>query len=63
VSDGAREYLETIRLAGTDDRLRRMAFDHLRRLRGNGQAQAVLMQARGDKDAAVRGAAAAALGS
>jgi tetratricopeptide (TPR) repeat protein len=63
VTEGTREYLETIRLAGKDDRLRRMAFDHLRELRGDGQAKAVLSQARNDPDAAVRGAAAAALGS
>ena len=63
VTEGAREYLETIRLAPTDERLRRMAFDHLRELRDNGQAKAVLAQARNDPDASVRGAAAAALGS
>jgi tetratricopeptide (TPR) repeat protein len=63
VTEGAREYLETIRLAGTDDRLRQMAFAHLRELRANREAQAVLAEARRDPDAAVRGAAAAALGS
>jgi tetratricopeptide (TPR) repeat protein len=63
VTEGAREYLETIRLAGKDDRLRRMAFDHLRELGSNGEAKAVLAQARNDPDAAVRSAAAAALGS
>jgi protein O-mannosyl-transferase len=63
VTEGTREYLETIRLAGSDERLRQMAFDHLRELRGNGQAAEVLKEARRDPDAAVRGAATAALGS
>jgi tetratricopeptide (TPR) repeat protein len=63
VTEGAREYLETIRLAGSDERLRQMAFTHLRELRGNGQAIMVLKEARRDPDAAVRGAATAALGS
>ena len=63
VTEGTRGYLETIRFAGKDDRLRQMAFAHLRELRANGQAAAVLAEARRDPDAAVRGAAAAALGS
>jgi tetratricopeptide (TPR) repeat protein len=63
VTEGAREYLETIRFVGTDDRLRQMAFDHLRELRANTQAKAVLAEARNDPDAGVRGAATAALGS
>lgn len=63
VTEGTREYLETIRVAGQDARLREMAFAHLRELRANGDARTVLAEATRDPDAAVRGAAAAALGS
>ncbi len=63
VTEGTRQYLEAIRVAGPDQRLRQMAFDHLRELRTDRQAKAVLAEARRDPDAAVRGAASAALGS
>ena len=61
--EGTREYLETIRFAGDDQRLRQMAFDHLRELRTNREAAPLLARALDDPDQVVRSAAKAALGS